>query len=107
VVVVAVAEAAVEEEAVEEVPKAVTRLLNDQRRRISSTLTGSWISKCASSLMGVAKVRLSLFPSRGRKLIVSTVIGTLKGFDQLMNVVLDDVKEVMRGIFTCTTAVER
>jgi len=24
------------------------------------------------------------------------VIGTLKGFDQLMNVVLDDVKEVMR-----------
>jgi small nuclear ribonucleoprotein (snRNP)-like protein len=25
------------------------------------------------------------------------VIGTLKGFDQLMNVVLDDVKEVMRG----------
>lgn len=26
-----------------------------------------------------------------------TVVGTLKGFDQLMNVVLDDVKEVMRG----------
>lgn len=24
------------------------------------------------------------------------VVGTLKGFDQLMNVVLDDVKEVMR-----------
>jgi small nuclear ribonucleoprotein (snRNP)-like protein len=24
-------------------------------------------------------------------------VGTLKGFDQLMNVVLDDVKEVMRG----------
>ena len=26
------------------------------------------------------------------------MIGTLKGFDQLMNVVLDDVKEVMRGL---------
>lgn len=26
-----------------------------------------------------------------------TVVGTLKGFDQLMNLVLDDVKESMRG----------
>lgn len=25
------------------------------------------------------------------------VIGTLKGYDQLMNLVLDDVKETMRG----------
>jgi U6 snRNA-associated Sm-like protein LSm7 len=28
------------------------------------------------------------------------VVGTLKGFDQLMNLVLDDVKEVMRGKFS-------
>lgn len=27
----------------------------------------------------------------------ATVTGTLKGYDQLMNLVLDDVKEVMRG----------
>ena len=27
----------------------------------------------------------------------TTVIGTLKGFDGLMNLVLDDVKETMRG----------
>ena len=27
-----------------------------------------------------------------------TVIGTLKGYDQLMNLVLDDVKELLRGI---------
>jgi small nuclear ribonucleoprotein (snRNP)-like protein len=27
-----------------------------------------------------------------------TVIGTLKGFDQLMNLVLDDVRELTRGI---------
>lgn len=26
-----------------------------------------------------------------------TVVGTLKGYDQLMNLVLDDVKETMRG----------
>lgn len=28
-----------------------------------------------------------------------TVTGTLKGYDQLMNLVLDDVKETMRGEF--------
>ena len=27
----------------------------------------------------------------------SLVIGTLKGYDQLMNLVLDDVKEMLRG----------
>lgn len=26
-----------------------------------------------------------------------TVVGTLKGYDQLMNLVLDDVKETLRG----------
>lgn len=26
-----------------------------------------------------------------------TVVGTLKGYDQLMNLVLDDVKELLRG----------
>ena len=29
---------------------------------------------------------------------VGTVTGTLKGYDQLMNLVLDDVKEVLRGM---------
>ncbi len=28
-----------------------------------------------------------------------TVTGTLKGYDALMNLVLDDVEEVMRGTF--------
>jgi small nuclear ribonucleoprotein (snRNP)-like protein len=106
VVVVAVAEAAVEEEANEEVPKVVTRLPNDQRRRISSTLTGSWTSKCASSSTAVAKVRKLSISIVGDKLIISTVIGTLKGFDQLMNVVLDDVKEVMRGMSKHAIALE-
>lgn len=27
------------------------------------------------------------------------VSGTLKGYDQLMNLVLDEVKEIMRGMF--------
>ena len=30
-------------------------------------------------------------------LIIFSVIGTLKGFDQLMNLVLDDTKELTRG----------
>lgn len=30
-------------------------------------------------------------------LILSTVTGILKGYDQLMNLVLDEVKETMRG----------
>ena len=33
---------------------------------------------------------------------IVTVVGTLKGYDQLMNLVLDDVKELLRGTF-CPT----
>ena len=28
---------------------------------------------------------------------LSLVVGTLKGYDQLMNLVLDDVRELLRG----------
>ena len=38
--------------------------------------------------------------SFGRTLTLTllvTVVGTLKGYDQLMNLVLDDVKELLRG----------
>lgn len=31
--------------------------------------------------------------------VLGIVVGTLKGFDQLMNLVLDDVKETLRGMF--------
>jgi small nuclear ribonucleoprotein (snRNP)-like protein len=31
---------------------------------------------------------------------VQTVTGTLKGYDALMNLVLDDVDEVMRGMYS-------
>ena len=35
-------------------------------------------------------------------LVCETVTGTLKGYDQLMNLVLDDVKELLRGMaFPC------
>lgn len=37
---------------------------------------------------------------RCRFLIIPPVSGTLKGYDQLMNLVLDDVKEVMRGMMS-------
>ena len=33
-----------------------------------------------------------------RWLTTDVVVGTLKGYDQLMNLVLDDVKETMRGM---------
>jgi hypothetical protein len=33
---------------------------------------------------------------------VFTVTGTLKGYDQLMNLVLDNVEEVTRGMFLST-----
>jgi U6 snRNA-associated Sm-like protein LSm7 len=32
--------------------------------------------------------------------LLAAVVGILKGFDQLMNVVLDDVKEIMRGMYS-------
>jgi small nuclear ribonucleoprotein (snRNP)-like protein len=31
-------------------------------------------------------------------ILLEPVTGTLKGYDQLMNLVLDDVKETMRGM---------
>lgn len=31
------------------------------------------------------------------RLLIGTVVGTLEGYDQLMNLVLDHVKETMRG----------
>lgn len=36
-------------------------------------------------------------------MLIRQVIGTLKGYDQLMNLVLDDVKETLRGIFLAET----
>lgn len=41
---------------------------------------------------------LPLFPwELSNWLILCAVVGTLKGYDQLMNLVLDDVKENLRG----------
>lgn len=37
------------------------------------------------------------------KLTRHSVIGTLKGYDQLMNLVLDEVKEAMTGSFMATS----
>jgi small nuclear ribonucleoprotein (snRNP)-like protein len=32
------------------------------------------------------------------KRLTDAVVGTLKGYDQLLNLVLDDVEEIMRGV---------
>jgi small nuclear ribonucleoprotein (snRNP)-like protein len=45
--------------------------------------------------------RVDVWAARGRKERVLTsdiVIGTLKGYDQLMNLVLDEVKEALTGM---------
>lgn len=38
---------------------------------------------------------------------MNLVTGTLKGYDQLMNLVLDDVKESMRGKTITSAIIER
>lgn len=50
---------------------------------------------CAYVHSGFSQSQASLINHVLRRLIV---IGTLKGYDQLMNLVLDDVKELLRGM---------
>lgn len=59
---------------------------------------------CLPALFGlvvVVECILRTLPSFGCVLTILvgivTVVGTLKGYDQLMNLVLDDVKELLRG----------
>jgi len=90
--------AAVEEEAVAgEAPRADRP--RSQRRRISSTCPSTWTRKSVSSSMEDEKVKLNM--GAGYKISANhfwhPVTGKLKGFDQLMNLVLDDVQELLRG----------
>lgn len=68
------------------------------RRKTSWTSTNIWTRGSRSSSMAVAKVGCAL-PSALLLILILPVSGTLKGYDQLMNLVLDDVKESMRGMF--------
>ena len=93
----------------------VARRRKSRRRKTYSTWRSTWTRRSVSSLMGGGKVRffqsslslLCLFLLPGTSLWVERVVdwcfalavtGTLKGYDQLMNLVLDDVKELMRGM---------
>jgi hypothetical protein len=87
------AEAVVEEAARE----ALNRSVRGPRRRTSSTWANIWTSRSLSSSMVVARVRLSeLRAFQPKVLTIHSVKGTLKGYDALMNLVLDDVHEVVR-----------
>lgn len=71
-----------------------------QRRRTSSISIDFWTSNSRLNSMEVERVRGALKRSLAlaiRHTDRHLVVGTLKGFDQLMNLVLDDVQEVMRG----------
>ena len=89
------AEAVVEEAARE----ARSRSARDPRRRTFSTWASIWTSRSLSSLTVVARVCLfELRASEAESLTSDSVKGTLKGYDALMNLVLDDVHEVVRGM---------
>lgn len=77
------------------------RLESGQRRRIFSIWESTWTRRSPSSLPEDAKVRFLCLSLPRKKLAnVQTVTGTLKGYDALMNLVLDDVDEVMRGMYS-------
>lgn len=57
----------------------------------------TWTSRSLSSLTAEGKVGGIIRTYKYSLLTESLVTGTLKGYDQLMNLVLDNVKETMRG----------
>lgn len=88
------------------------RLVRDRpsgrRKKISSTSASTWTSRSASSSAADEKVSCrgvdmhrGLERRHGKErsdaLTSDLVIGTLKGYDQLMNLVLDEVKEALTG----------
>lgn len=91
-----VAAEAVVEAAAREAP---SRSARDPRRRTFLTWASIWTSRSPSSLTAAARVYLfGLRARRSQSLTSDSVKGTLKGYDALMNLVLDDVHEVVRGM---------
>jgi hypothetical protein len=91
VAVVAVAEVGTAEE------NPMHKMINkkNQRKRTFLTLTNMLIRKSVSNSMAEEKVCASF---QAEFLTYDVLVtGTLKGFDQLMNLVLDDTKELLRG----------
>ena len=71
---------------------------NDPRRKTSSISPSTWTSRSLSSSTEEEKVGATATSGIKFMLILWQVIGTLKGYDQLMNLVLDDVRETLRGL---------
>ena len=71
---------------------------NVPKRRTSSIFPNMSIRKLLLNSTAVEKVSLHLVASNSKESNRWTrVVGVLKGYDQLMNLVLDDVKELLRG----------
>lgn len=67
-----------------------------ERKKTSLTSPSTWTRRSQSNSTAVERVRCR--PSRDPVLAnILAVNGILKGYDQLMNLVLDNVKEVTRG----------
>lgn len=109
-VVAAVTEADEEEEEVEVVvlePRLELAVLRQRgpRRRTSWTWQSTWTRPSSSSSTAVEKVNASNPDKATRdhnkqtnaETKQNTVRGTLKGYDALMNLVLDEVEETLRG----------
>ena len=98
------------EAADEEVGEAVAptgHRRKNPRRKIFSIWRNTWTRRSASNSTEVAKVCARAFGinllrfwvvTNGLLAVLLSVTGTLKGYDQLMNLVLDDVKELTRGM---------
>lgn len=68
-----------------------------RRKKTSLTCLDIWTRSSLSSSLEVAKVRNCEHRWHVSFANDTLVTGTLKGYDQLMNLVLDNVKEITRG----------
>lgn len=70
---------------------------NASSAKTFSTCPSTWTRTSASNSTAAEKVQPTLKTYLKIPTDACVVTGTLKGYDQLMNLVLDNVKEVTRG----------
>lgn len=96
-----------EEEAVQEV--AVVDIITNKtnpRRNPSLTLANIWTRKFVYDSMAVEKVyNMRHSCTRTQSWRYSTVVGTLMGYDPLLNLVLDNTIEYQKGIYTAALTI--
>lgn len=65
-------------------------------KEITVKFNGGREGACDPSVLGQGEIGNEVVAD---PFLLGTVTGTLKGYDQLMNLVLDDVKELLHGLF--------